>query len=98
MGIDRDMLNALSHRQRLRHHDLNEGLDTSIVYLTLKRLAQMAGLSRATLCQDMNKGRLTPARRSAGTNGVLIHPEEARRYLLAPRPGRGRKAKEKVPC
>lgn len=83
MGFNNEVLEALNDGHRLRHHERNEGLDTSIIYIPVKRLAQMSGKTVPSVHYDISRGKLVAARRGKGACATLIHPEEAKRYILA---------------
>lgn len=57
------------------------GLDPTVSYLTVAKVARMAGVAPKVVRYALSKDQLKAARRQKGRAGVLIDPDEAERWL-----------------
>lgn len=82
-ALTREVLEAVQDRQRAQHHKNNEGIDTSVCYVVPKQLAEWAGLTRCYVNKLIRDGDIELVREGRGGSTALIHPEEAKRWLLS---------------
>ncbi len=79
----RELLEAWHDERREKHHAFNVGIDTSICYVTTKQLAGWSGEATSTIRAKVCAGTIAAVRRRKGNDGILIHPDEAKRYLIS---------------
>lgn len=68
-------------KRKTQRVDFFSGLDTKVTYLTIRDVAGSAEVTEKVVRYALAKGHLQAVRRQPGRAGVLLHPDEAHRWI-----------------